>query len=206
MRNLSFMIMSGGLALAILISNIASFVNDGKELERLRSGVLRLHVLANSDSAYDQSLKLKVRDAILENSDELFVECSDVRAAEGTAIEKLDEIERIAEETLAENGCDADVRASVGKTYFDERTYGDITMPEGEYTALRVEIGEAEGRNWWCVMYPPLCIPAACEESVDTDEEAEEEFFDKQQQDILYNPTKYRVRFALWDKLMSLIK
>lgn len=199
-----------GLVSAIALSNIASFARDGAELEKLRSGVLRLHILANSDSEKDQQLKLMVRDAILENSDELFGNCKDKESAEKTAEKKLEQIERIAEQTLKEQGCDAKVEASVGETYFDSRTYGDITMPEGEYTALRVEIGDAEGRNWWCVMYPPLCLPPACEieetECVATDSEAEETFFDEKQQEILHNPKKYNVRFAIWDKLKELFE
>ena len=132
------------------------------------------------------------------------------RAAEKAAQEKLGEIECVAEKALEENGCDAEVEASVRDTYFDSRTYGDITMPEGEYTSLCIKIGEAEGRNWWCVMYPPLCLPPACEaeekECVSTDSGAEEEFFDEKQQDILHNPVKYNVRFAIWDKIKELLR
>ncbi|MBE6856685.1 MAG: stage II sporulation protein R [Ruminococcus sp.] len=199
-----------GLVSAIMFSNIASFARDGAELEKLRSSVLRLHILANSDSEKDQELKLMVRDAILEKSDELFSGCSDKESAEKLCEEKLDEIERIAEHTLKKNGCDAKAEASVGETYFDSRTYGDITMPEGEYTALRIEIGDAKGRNWWCVMYPPLCLPPACKaeksECVATDSDAEECFFDEKQQEILHNPRKYNVRFAIWDKLKELFE
>lgn len=199
-----------GLVSAIMLSNIASFARDGAELEKLRNSVLRLHILANSDSEKDQELKLMVRDAILEKSDELFSGCSDKESAEKLCEEKLDEIERIAERTLKKNGCDAKAEASVGETYFDSRTYGDITMPEGEYTALRIEIGDAKGRNWWCVMYPPLCLPPACKteeaECVATDSDAEECFFDEKQQEILHNPRKYNVRFAIWDKLKELFE
>ena len=80
----------------------------------------------------------------------------------------------------------------------------ELTMPKGNYKALRVEIGEAKGHNWWCVMYPPLCIPAACE--VETDEDTVECFFDEKEQDILEKPKKYKVRSAIWDELKKLIE
>lgn len=198
--------MAAGLVLSIAVSNICSFVSDGRELDKLRESVLRLHILANSDSSADQRLKLYVRDALLERSDEIFGGADSFEQAEENAARNLELIEHIAEEALAENGCDSPVRAEIAETYFSERVYGDITMPPGEYTALRIEIGEAAGRNWWCVMYPPLCIPAACEETVDDDKAAGEEFFGEQQQDIIFNPEKYRVRFAVWDKIMSFLE
>lgn len=204
MKKYSCAIMAAGLIISVAVSNICSFIGDGRELDKLRNSVLRLHILANSDSSYDQTLKLCVRDALLERSDEIFGDAESFEEAREFASGQLELIEQIAEETLAVKGCKAPVSAEIADVYFDERVYGDITMPAGEYTALRVEIGEAQGHNWWCVMYPPLCIPAACEETVGDNKEAEEEFFDEDQQDIIYNPGKYRVRFAIWDKIKSL--
>lgn len=202
-RFLSFA-MCMGLVTATGAADVYSAAKDGMELEQLRDSVLRLHVLANSDSAFDQRLKLCVRDKLLEHSQEIFGDCENAAEAEKTAEKNTDKIREMAEQTLAEHGCEAEVAVTVTDMYFDERTYGDITMPEGEYTALRVEIGKAEGRNWWCVMYPPLCLPAACSEEIETDGECAEELFDEKQRDIIYNPQKYRVRFALWDKIKSL--
>ncbi|MBQ8296691.1 MAG: stage II sporulation protein R [Ruminococcus sp.] len=203
MKKLSCAVMGAGLVLSIAISNIFSFIGDGRKLDELRDNVLRLHILANSDSEYDQGLKLSVRDALLERSSEIFGDADSITQAKAEV--NIDVIEQIAEETLREQNCHAAVNAEITDMYFDERVYGDITMPAGEYTALRVEIGEAQGHNWWCVMYPPLCIPAACEEDVTDDKEAEEEFFDEEEKDIMHNPEKYRVRFAVWDKIKSLI-
>lgn len=196
--------MAAGLVLTIMISNIGSFISDGKKLDELRNSVLRLHILANSDSESDQQLKLMVRDALLERSDDIFGDADTLESAEENVREKLSLIVEIAEETLAEHGCTDKVNAELADMYFDQRSYGDITMPAGEYTALRVTIGSAQGHNWWCVMYPPLCIPAACEEEISDDKNTESEFFDGEEQDILYNPEKYEVRFAIWDKLKSL--
>ncbi len=191
---LTFAVMAGGMALAIAFSNIGSFIDDGKELDSLRENVLRLHILANSDSDNDQRLKLCVRDALLEHSEEIFGGAESFEEARRIAEDKLELAEEIAVKALAENDCNDSVTAEVTEMYFDERTYDDITMPAGEYSALRIKIGEAEGHNWWCVMYPALCIPAAGNETA-------QECFTDQQQDIIYHPAKYRVRFAVWDKI-----
>lgn len=203
MKKISCAVMAAGLVLTVLISNIGSIVNGGKKLDDLRNSVLRLHILADSDSEYDQQLKLMVRDALLERSGEIFGDADNPEDAEAMVRENIPLIIEIAEEVLAGNGCGDEVRAEITDMYFDKRVYGDITMPAGNYTALRVEIGSAQGHNWWCVMYPPLCIPAACKEQTSDDKETEDEFFDSSQKDILYHPEKYEVRFAVWDKIKS---
>ncbi len=153
-------ILAGGLELSILISNGVGFIRDGRRLDQLRGSVLRLHILADSDTDYAQNLKLKVRDGLLEA--DLF-ECAESLAdAEKMASENLEAIENKAEKILRENGCYLPVTAELADVEFDERVYEDITMPAGEYRALRVKIGSAQGKNWWCVMYPPLCLPVAC--------------------------------------------
>lgn len=206
MKKITYAVFGAGMILTLAISNICTFVKDGSELDSLRENVLRLHILANSDSTYDQRLKLSVRDALLERSSEIFGESDSEKEAEQSAAENIELIEEIARETLESQGCTASVNAEITDMYFDERVYGDITMPAGEYTALRVEIGKAQGHNWWCVMYPPLCIPAACEEEeLNYDESSGDDFFDSRQQDIIYNPEKYRVRFAVWDKIKEFI-
>lgn len=205
-------VMAAGLIIAVLISNIGSFVSDGRKLDELRGSVLRLHILANSDSERDQKLKLMVRDRLLESG--IFRSADSLSEAEDIAEANLDKIEALAEKVLRENGCGYKVTAAVEDKEFDERTYGDITMPAGTYKALRLKIGRAEGHNWWCVMYPPLCVPAACEKTGDGDMEAKdvtadssqaEANFDKKELDMLRKPTKYKVRFAIWDKIKDFI-
>lgn len=205
MRKYCAAIMAAGLILAILISNAGSFIKDGKSLDRLRGSVLRLHILAESDSDEDQRLKLLVRDELLRS--DIFGDAETLAEAEAIAAERLPDIVEIAEETLRRNGCNAEVTAELADMHFDSRVYGDITMPAGDYRALRVSIGSARGHNWWCVMYPPLCLPAACEAGEETveDKSAEEEFFDEKELDILTKPKKYEVRFAIWDKIKSWI-
>ncbi len=193
--------MAAGLILTILISNVFTVVRDGRKLDELRGSVLRLHILADSDSAEDQAVKIKVRDKLLESG--IFSRCRTLEEAEELAAERLPEIISISDEVLRENGCDYHAQACITDMYFEERVYGDITMPAGNYRTLRITLGNAEGHNWWCVMYPPLCIPAACE--VEDDKETEEEFFDDEEKDILAKPEKYRVRFAIWDGFKELI-
>ncbi len=200
MKKKTEIILAAGLLLAILMTNSITFIRDGRRLEQLRGSVLRLHILAESDSERDQQLKLKVRDALLTSG--VLDGADDLKSAENIASAKLPEIERIAEDTLRENGCSLPVSAELADVEFDERTYGDITMPAGEYRALRVKIGSAQGHNWWCVMYPPLCLPAACE--VTDDKKKECELFDDDELDIMYHPEKYEVRFAIWDKIKEL--
>ena len=173
--------------------------------------MLRLHILANSDSEKDQQLKLMVRDELLERG--LFNGAADLDEAERIAKARMSEIVRTAESVLRRNGCMDRVSAELADADFDERVYGDITMPAGRYRALRIMIGDARGHNWWCVMYPPLCLPAACEETEDADSEdetvtddkaTEEENFDEKELDILKKPKKYKLKFALWDKIKSI--
>lgn len=204
MKKISCAVMGVGMVMTIVISNIFSVVNDGLALESLRNDVLRLHILANSDSSYDQQLKICVRDALLENKDEIFGDADCIEDAEEKARCNIKEIEETATEVLAQNGCMTTVTAEITNAYFESRTYGDITMPAGEYKTLRVKIGKAEGHNWWCVMYPPLCIPAACDETITDDKSAEEKYFNDEQKDILCNPDKYEVKFALWEKFKSI--
>lgn len=202
MRKKHELIFAAGLILAILISNTVSIIRDGRRLDRLRGSVLRLHILAESDSDRDQQLKLYVRDALLESG--ILGEADSLAEAESIAAERLPDIERIAETVLRANGCELPVEAELADTEFDVRTYGDITMPAGTYRALRVKIGSAQGHNWWCVMYPSLCVPAACEVTDDKQEELEK--FGDEELDILYEPEKYEIRFAIWDKITEIRK
>ncbi len=139
----------------VFISAI-SYVNAVSE--DLSESVFRLHVIANSDSKEDQDLKYKVRDSILEYINELAVDCSSKDEVIALATEKQEALHDIAKKVIEENGYDYDVNISIGNFEFPTKTYGDISFPAGNYDALRVEIGEAGGQNWWCVMFPPLCF------------------------------------------------
>lgn len=134
----------------------ASYVNAVSE--DIAQSVFRLHVIANSDSKEDQDLKYKVRDKVLEYMNEISMDCSSKEEVILLAEEHKEEFKKIAEDVIKENGYDYTVNISIGNFDFPTKTYGDISLPAGEYDALRIEIGEAKGQNWWCVMFPPLCF------------------------------------------------
>ncbi len=152
------------LEIALLIA-LAVFLLAGSFAGRTQTAladkVVRLHVLANSDSEADQALKLKVRDAVLERATELLEQSADRREAEGLLRGELLEFERLATEVIAAEGYDYSVTAELADTEFPTREYDGFTLPAGRYLALRILIGEAAGRNWWCVVFPPLCTAAA---------------------------------------------
>lgn len=124
----------------------------------LSEAVFRLHVLANSDSEEDQKLKLKVRDSLLNYMNNICSNCSTKAEAISIVNKHQQEFQQIAENTISENGYDYPVKINIGNFYFPTKNYGDISLPAGFYDALRVEIGKAKGKNWWCVMFPSLCF------------------------------------------------
>ena len=124
----------------------------------LSNSVFRLHVLANSDSEEDQQLKLKVRDALLSYMNTLSSNCNTKEEAIQIATQHQNEFQTIAENVIVENGYNYPVQIKINNFYFPTKSYGDISLPAGYYDALRVEIGNAKGQNWWCVMFPPLCF------------------------------------------------
>lgn len=130
---------------------------------QLAEKVVRLHVLANSDSEEDQVLKLKVRDAVLERATETLRGADDQAEARRRLTAILPELEETARVVITANGYDYGVRAELAETSFPTKEYDGFALPAGEYLALRVLIGEAAGQNWWCVVFPPLCTAAACQ-------------------------------------------
>lgn len=124
----------------------------------IQESVFRLHVIANSDSTEDQNLKYIVRDSVIDYINEISKDASSKDEVIAIAKEHLTEIEEIALQTVKDNGYDYPVKVSIGNFAFPSKKYGDITLPPGYYDALKIEIGEAAGQNWWCVMFPPLCF------------------------------------------------
>ena len=124
----------------------------------IADSVFRLHVIANSDSKEDQDLKYIVRDNLLSYMNEICSNCKTKQEAIDIVTENKDKFEEIAKSTIKERGFSYDVRINIGNFKFPTKNYGDISLPAGLYDALRVEIGEAKGQNWWCVMFPPLCF------------------------------------------------
>ena len=145
----ALVLMSGALAL--------------QTLDQLADKVVRLHVLANSDSEEDQALKLRVRDRVLERATELLEQSADRQEAEALLRGNLLELENLAAEEIAAAGYDYPVTAELTDTTFPTREYDGFTLPAGEYLALRIVIGEGAGQNWWCVVFPPLCTTASAD-------------------------------------------
>ena len=138
--------------------------------EKLYDSVVRLHVLANSDSDVDQALKLKVRDRIIEVTEDIFTQARTKNEAETIARSALSMIEDEAKRVVEESGFDYPVTVTLGQEEYPERDYEGLKFPAGEYLSLRVLIGDAEGQNWWCVLFPPICLRAASRDQRDTEE------------------------------------
>lgn len=154
-------VLLAGLAVCLLSGGLAM---EGQT--RLSDKVVRLHVLANSDSEEDQALKLQVRDAVTERTAALLEEASGRREAETVLRQHLPELKRLAAEAIAAADYGYSVEVELAETEFPTREYDGFSLPAGEYLALRVLIGEAAGRNWWCVVFPPLCTAAASDVAV----------------------------------------
>ena len=152
---------------------------------------VRLHILANSDSEEDQALKLRVRDAILcEYADELSkIESTDEAKANLTTL--LPEIEAFAKAKIADEGYSYDVSVTLSEEWYETREYEDFALPRGYYTSLRVIIGEGEGKNWWCVMFPPICVTSAM------DEKELERVLSQKGEEVINGTQKYKVKFYI---------
>ncbi len=201
MTNKLLLSMITGLTFTLFVS-LGDFIGFERNLENIQDNVLRIHIIANSDSEKDQSLKLKVRDEILSECSYLFEDTENISETISIAKENLSLIEDIAKRVIKENGFFYDVSCEVVKMDFDTKEYENFTMPKGFYNAIRIKIGKAEGKNWWCVMYPPLCVPAVSETEIS-------EYLTDEEIDIITNPGKYEVRFKcveIYEKIFGHIK
>ena len=162
----------------------------------LSNGVFRLHVIANSDSDEDQALKLKVRDALINYMNSISSNCSTKEEAINLALEHQDDFKNIAKQTILENGYNYDVKININNFYFPTKNYGDISLPAGNYDALRVEIGKAEGQNWWCVMFPSLCFIDLNNGIVDTEaKENLKENLEEESYDVISDKSNTEIKF-----------
>ncbi len=147
-----------GTAIAIIAAMFARFAG---ECDALRDTTFRLHIIANSDSLRDQQIKYALRDYLISDLGGIFASCDSKDETKALAERNLAYIEQRANEFLAEKGVEHTVKCSVENTGFPTRVYEDFTLPAGNYDALRVVIGEGGGKNWWCVLYPDVCLRAA---------------------------------------------
>ena len=189
------------LLIAILISFAWGTWADRTQ-QQLSDKVLRLHVLANSDSEADQALKRKVRDSVLETASAILVDCPDRETAEQRLSAALPEIEDAARARIAAEGGKQTVTAELRSTVFPTREYEDFTLPAGEYLALRVVLGEGEGHNWWCVVFPPLCA----ETTSSLSQTAMAAGLTEEEVALITESDGYQLKFKaveLWEKLMA---
>ncbi len=160
---------------SILVGLIVSLSISSKNYsEKVQSGIaqniIRFHVLANSNLEIDQRLKLNVRDAVLDKYKAKMLEFKNIDESRNFLNSNLSEIQNYADSVILKNGFDYKCKVSLQNTIFPTKLYGDLSFPPGQYEALRIEIGKAEGENWWCVMFPPLCFVDITQ--VKTEEEA----------------------------------
>ena len=144
--------------LLFIYTTICAFSYAQNVSTDIANSVFRLHVIANSDSKEDQELKFKVRDCLLNYMKEICGSCENKAEAISLVKEHQDEFNAIAKQTILDEGYSYDVKINIGNFEFPTKDYGDISLPACFYDALRVEIGDAKGQNWWCVMFPPLCF------------------------------------------------
>lgn len=170
-KNLTFRFLEPALAIGLVIALIVGARADMRQAD-LADKMMRLHVIANSDSDADQALKLRVRDRVIALSETLLQGVTDVDDAKRMICQNLPKIQSCAQDEIRKNGYSYPVRAELTSMYFPTRDYESFSLPAGNYDAFRVVIGEGAGRNWWCVMFPPLCITAAEAEVTKSAEEA----------------------------------
>ena len=150
-----FIIISILIGLFFMVSAYSYATTISKDLEK---NIFRLHIIANSDSIEDQTLKLKVRDAVLEYMKTLTEATTDKNSVIEYSKSNIDKFKEIAQNVIKENGYDYSVNIEIGNFYFPTKYYGNISLPSGNYDAMRIKIGKAEGQNWWCSLFPPLCF------------------------------------------------
>lgn len=178
------------LLCGFIITSVLTLSGFSGACDDIRGEVFRLHIIANSDSPEDQQLKLKVRDGILEYADKLFSQCKNREEAVKTAEQHIDEISKYAEDLVKKYGYDYEVKAYVTNMSFNTRVYEDITLPAGRYDALRIVIGKGEGKNWWCVLYPSVCL--SCSGADEMDGKVNEK-----EKEIITESDNYRVGFKI---------
>lgn len=170
MKKIFYLISLIALVIIFLFVSIKSYANTISD--DLSNNFFRLHILANSDSEEDQTLKLKVRDNIIEYMNSLSYSNLTKKEAIDLTKSNLQNFKEIAQRTILEEGYNYSINLEVGNFYFPTKEYGNISLPAGYYDALKIEIGEAKGKNWWCSLFPPLCFVDISAGIID--EEAEE--------------------------------
>ncbi|MCI8962378.1 MAG: stage II sporulation protein R [Eubacterium sp.] len=181
---------------------------DGDKMQRdIAEQVIRLHVVANSDSEEDQQLKLEVKEEVVQMLRDELIQDTTVISAQQTLRDHLSEVEQVASDYIQRNGYDYEVKAELGTCYFPVKQYGDMTFPAGEYKALKVNIGRHEGKNWWCVMYPTLCFVDSTYQIVpeESKEKLKENLSEEEYESLLTGEEDVKYGFKIVDFLTNLL-
>lgn len=198
-RNQICIIIAIGLSLLLTGCIVRKQELDAKLHEtqqHLAGEVFRFHVLANSDSDSDQALKIAVKSRIIEYMKEQLPESGSAQETKEWAVAHEDELRETAEAKIREEGYDYPAQVKVEECYFPDKTYGDVMFPAGDYEALRIEIGEANGKNWWCVLYPNLCFVDATHAVVpDEGKEELEEVLDEDDYEMVTATSEFKVKW-----------
>jgi len=203
----SIKLASSILALIILISLLICNSYSDEFNKNLSEEIIRLHVIANSDSAEDQSMKISVRDIVLKYMRENLKLDSNVNDAKDILIRDMDKINSIAKEEVKKWGKDYTVKSMLGNYPFPTKTYGDIALPAGNYQALRIVIGKGEGANWWCVLFPPLCFVDATHGKVPDDVKVKlKECLSEDEYDVITSPNTDDIPVKVKFKVMDFVK
>ncbi|MEG0877888.1 MAG: stage II sporulation protein R [Oscillospiraceae bacterium] len=181
-----------GLILSVFLTSFSGF---SAVCSDVREDTLRLHILANSNSKIDQDAKLYVRDCILKNEGSFFAKSGTKEKAKAKAQDLLLNVEKTARDALREKGLNYAVKAYTTEMYFATTEYDGFTLPAGRYDALRVELGEAKGKNWFCVLFPPLCVPASMDDAATGYTDAEIS--------AVHEPYKAKFAIVEWVQLLS---
>ncbi len=197
-----FLIFSALCVLSVPLSAIFPSLSDME----IYDNVIRLHVLANSDSEIDQEIKLAVRDGVLKKTRELLDGVSDRAEAEKIIAENLSEFEAAAEKILRENGFIYSAEVTLSKEKYPTRNYGGFSLPSGEYTSLRIMLGDAEGQNWWCVLFPSLCNPLGKASGVSDSELTEAGLTPSQVKIITGNSPEVKIKFRFIELISAWFK
>ena len=182
----------------VLVAAALCCVMPSREDAEIYSGVVRLHVVANSDSEKDQMTKLYVRDAVLSDIGAVTESAADAGEAAKMIAENIGAIRESVSRALASRGEDTAAAVTLSEEYYPEKSYGDISLPAGKYTSLKIMIGEAEGKNWWCVLYPAVCTSSARASSV-----LKQTGFSTEQINVLTEDEKpvYKIKFKILELL-----
>lgn len=179
--------------LSIFFSNILIFSN---KYDRLKDNVIRVHILANSNSKKDQNLKLKIKDDVSAEIFKLLKNAKNKSQAQKIILDNLAFISELSKNKLEENGCHHNVNVSLTKSYFPTKEYDKFTFPAGFYDAVKVVIGNGQGYNWWCVAFPPMCSP------IYDNQKNNSEILGAEQLELIQNPCE--LKFAFWELILNL--